>query len=171
MNRKSLKIDCAGDTAELRIAFDANSAQVESDRHEGVLEVTRSAVGELSADTEVGRRRLFWARDGDDVFVTVDGRSFRLNRHHAEHGAAGGTGADDDATHATMTAPMVGRVVKLNKAEGDTVEEGETVVVVEAMKMEHPLLAPFDGSVEQISCEEGQPVDMGDLLARLVRAE
>lgn len=63
-----------------------------------------------------------------------------------------------------LISPMPGQILKLLVNKGDTVKEGETVCVVEAMKMEHSLKSPFSGVVEQINCQEGQSVSLGDLL-------
>ena len=52
---------------------------------------------------------------------------------------------------------------------GDPITDG--VVVIEAMKMEHKLTAPFDAKVETLNAKEGQQVDMNELLAHLVRLE
>ena len=63
-----------------------------------------------------------------------------------------------------LVSPMPGQVLKLNVKKGDSVKEGQTVCVVEAMKMEHSLKSPFAGQVHQINCKEGQAVSLGDLL-------
>jgi len=67
-------------------------------------------------------------------------------------------------TDGDLTSPMPGQVLKLIVNQGDQVKKGETLCVVEAMKMEHSLKAPFDGEVEKISCTQGQAVSLGDLL-------
>ena len=63
-----------------------------------------------------------------------------------------------------LTSPMPGQVLKLFIQSGDSVKEGQTLCVVEAMKMEHSLKSPFSGTVSQINCSEGQSVSLGDLL-------
>ena len=67
-------------------------------------------------------------------------------------------------TDGDLTSPMPGQVLKLNVSAGDKVKKGETVCVVEAMKMEHSLKSPFDGEVKSIDCKKGQAVSLGDLL-------
>jgi acyl-CoA carboxylase subunit alpha len=64
-------------------------------------------------------------------------------------------------------APLPGAVTKVLVAVGDTVAEGEGLVVLEAMKMEHTLRAAGAGSVRRIVTEPGQQVDVGDLLVEL----
>lgn len=68
--------------------------------------------------------------------------------------------ADDDSTAAgRLTAPMPGKVVALRVAAGDNVKKGQPLVIVEAMKMEHTIVAPTDGVVEKIHAGVGTQVD------------
>jgi acetyl-CoA/propionyl-CoA carboxylase biotin carboxyl carrier protein len=70
--------------------------------------------------------------------------------------------------HAALLAPMPGRVVAVRAAAGATVEAHATVVVVEAMKMEHAVTTPIAGVLESLSVREGDQVQRGDLLAQVV---
>lgn len=67
-----------------------------------------------------------------------------------------------------VVAPMPGMVVKVEVVEGDVVQAGQGIVIVEAMKMENELKAAGDGSVAELYVNEGQAVELG---ARLVRLE
>jgi acetyl/propionyl-CoA carboxylase alpha subunit len=67
----------------------------------------------------------------------------------------------------TITASMPGTVIKVNVHEGSTVRAGATLVVLEAMKMETPLLAPFDATVKAVHVEEGDRVAGGAVLVEL----
>jgi biotin carboxyl carrier protein len=64
---------------------------------------------------------------------------------------------------------MTGRVVRVCKAEGQTVQEGESIIIMEAMKMEYRLAAPRSGQIESVGCREGEQVDLGRTLVRLRR--
>jgi len=66
-----------------------------------------------------------------------------------------------------IEAHITGTVWKVEVAVGDTVEEGDTVVILESMKMEMPVEAEDDGTVKEIRCEEGQAVSEGDTLVVL----
>ena len=68
---------------------------------------------------------------------------------------------------ANVEAHITGTVWKIEVEVGDTVEEGDTVVVLESMKMEMPVEAEDEGTVAEIRCEEGQPVSEGDTLVVL----
>ncbi len=67
--------------------------------------------------------------------------------------------------HGACVAPMPGKVVKLLVAEGQAVEAGEVLVILEAMKMEHSVKAPESGVVEKILVSEGEQVDVDAVLA------
>jgi len=59
---------------------------------------------------------------------------------------------------------MPGKVIAVDVAEGDAVTAGQRLMVLEAMKMEHALTAPFDGTVTQLSAEAGAQVQVDTLL-------
>ncbi len=63
-----------------------------------------------------------------------------------------------------LTAPMPGRIVSYEKQIGDRVEEGETVVILEAMKMENTLPAPISGVIKSINFKPGDAVSKNDIL-------
>jgi acetyl-CoA carboxylase biotin carboxyl carrier protein len=68
---------------------------------------------------------------------------------------------------AQVEAHITGTVWKIEVAVGDTVEEGDTVVILESMKMEMPVEAEDEGTVSRILVEEGQSVSEGDPLVEL----
>jgi acetyl-CoA carboxylase biotin carboxyl carrier protein len=66
-----------------------------------------------------------------------------------------------------IEAHITGTVWKVEVSVGQAVEEGDTVVILESMKMEMPVEAEDDGKVAEIRCEEGQSVSEGDVLVVL----
>lgn len=66
-----------------------------------------------------------------------------------------------------VSAHITGTVWKIEVKEGDKVTEGQTLVILESMKMEMPLEAPEDGTVEKIHVSESQAVNEGDVLVTL----
>jgi acetyl-CoA carboxylase biotin carboxyl carrier protein len=68
---------------------------------------------------------------------------------------------------ADVEAHITGTVWKIEVTVGDTVAEGDTVVILESMKMEMPVEAEDEGTVKRILVEEGQPVSEGDTLVVL----
>lgn len=66
-----------------------------------------------------------------------------------------------------VRAEMVANVWKIQVAVGDTVEEGDTLVILESMKMEIPVIAEVDGTISALGVSEGQVVQEGDLIAEI----
>jgi acetyl-CoA carboxylase biotin carboxyl carrier protein len=64
-----------------------------------------------------------------------------------------------------VTAHITGTVWKIEKKVGDVVAEGDTIVILESMKMEMPVEAPTGGKIAEIKIKEGQAVDEGAVLA------
>ncbi|MBV8779178.1 MAG: biotin/lipoyl-binding protein, partial [Alphaproteobacteria bacterium] len=93
---------------------------------------------------------------GDDIAVFAGGEGWRLTQVDP---LAPPEGADAHAGR--LAAPMPGRVVQLLVAAGDTVSRGQPLVVIEAMKMEHPLAAPRDGTVAEVRYAVGDLVEEG----------
>lgn len=76
------------------------------------------------------------------------------------HAAASGEGEDQEA-------PLQGNIWKIVASEGDEVAAGDTVIILEAMKMENEIVAPRDGVIGKIYVTEGQTVDTGEALYSL----
>ncbi len=68
---------------------------------------------------------------------------------------------------AEVRSPMAGTILELLVAQGDSVSEGDELLILESMKMEIPVEAEEGGTVASISCEQGQPVQEDDLLLTL----
>ena len=89
--------------------------------------------------------------------VFADGQAFAFERQSRGSGAAA---AGDGA----IVAPMPGKVIAVDVAEGDTVTAGQRLMVLEAMKMEHALTAPFNGTVTDLSAAAGSQVQVEAVL-------
>ena len=97
------------------------------------------------------------------TWVVIEGRRHQLDLRDPRNGRPG-NGAASRAGQATLKAPMPGKVVRLLVAEGDTVEAGQGVAVVEAMKMQNEMKAPRAGVVRAIKTKEGSTVAAGEAL-------
>lgn len=84
----------------------------------------------------------------------VDPRAWRGRKH----------GALEAEGRQQVVAPMPGKVVRLLVQVGDTVESGQGLFVVEAMKMQNEIHSPKSGTIERLHVKEGQPVNAGDVL-------
>lgn len=91
------------------------------------------------------------------ALVTKNGESFVIRLPRYEGGAA-------SAADGAILAPMPGKVIAVDVTEGDTVSSGQRLMVLEAMKMEHALTAPFDGTVTQLAASEGGQVQVEAVL-------
>ena len=101
----------------------------------------------------------------DAIFATMQGATWKFTTP-AVRGVAAGTAADG-----AILSPMPGRVTAVDVAAGDAVTKGQRLVTLEAMKMEHSLTAPFDGTVEELNATTGAQVSEGTVLVKVVRAE
>jgi 3-methylcrotonyl-CoA carboxylase alpha subunit len=104
----------------------------------------------------------WWASKHDAYFE--DGAAFVLPTYRAE-----GTG-QASAADGAIIAPMPGKVIAVDVSEGQTVTAGQRLLVLEAMKMEHALAAPFDGVVEGLTVNAGGQVQVEAVLCRVVPA-
>lgn len=77
-------------------------------------------------------------------------------------------GAVSDSGELSIKAPMPGLVVSIPVSEGQSVSAGQTVIVLESMKMQNELKAPREGVVQRISVQAGQSVEQGKLLVTMV---
>jgi acetyl-CoA/propionyl-CoA carboxylase biotin carboxyl carrier protein len=109
------------------------------------------------------------AEDPGGVWLGRDGDSWRVQVHDPVAAAlrlsAAGTGGD------ALTAPMPGTVTVVKVAKGDEVTAGQSLLVVEAMKMEHVITAPHDGTVAEIDVAAGATVAMDQVLAVVIPAD
>lgn len=108
------------------------------------------------------RRQHLAIRQSESLYLEWDGELRRVVRVdpieevEASHGHQGG-----------LTAPMNGSIVRVLVEAGQRVESGSTLVVLEAMKMEHSIRAPHDGVVKALYCYEGELVSEGTALVEL----
>lgn len=103
--------------------------------------------------------------DGDYLTLFHEGEQFICEQHRETFGS------DDHAADNSLTAPMNGAVVAVLVTSGQQVKAGETLVIMEAMKMEHSLKAPHDGTVSEIYFAEGDLVADGAELISLETME
>ena len=93
----------------------------------------------------------------ESALVVARGRTFMLSLRHDGPGHA-------SAADGAILAPMPGKVIALDVADGDSVTAGQRLMVLEAMKMEHALTAPFDGTVTELSASVGGQVQVEAVL-------
>jgi biotin carboxyl carrier protein len=119
--------------------------------------------------TVAGRsERVVVATHGDDVFIHLGGVAYQLRYEHPLDRLAmqAGGGADD-----SVRAPMPGSVVAVHVNEGDSVTKGQSLLVIESMKMETTIAAPRDGVIQAVQFGAGQTFDRDALLISLQAVE
>jgi biotin carboxyl carrier protein len=102
---------------------------------------------------------------GDEYRVLVDGRNYRVNLiDERRMRTSGGAAAGGTLGRQSVSVPMPGKVIAVLVAEGDTVEKGQGLVIVEAMKMENEVRSPIAGEVKEIKVKQGDTVEGGAAL-------
>ncbi|MEU5988009.1 biotin carboxylase N-terminal domain-containing protein [Spirillospora sp. NPDC047418] len=147
-----------GDPVEVRVQGRAASARVAI----GGGEPVAAALTGPFVLTYGGRTTSFEAaRDGGTLWLGRGGHAWALSEHVRAEGGAAAAAAGDGV----LRSPMPGTVLAVKAAEGDPVEAGQPLVVVEAMKMEHTVTAPLAGVVAQLPVRAGAQVALDAVLA------
>ena len=168
--RDWLHVNVNGADAALTIHRNGAQDRVEVAREEASATVTACAItigpnriaGSIdgttfSADYTMTEGRVWLAADGHHLEI----RSQDLLARDADHEGGGGM----------VRAPMSGKVIKIDVAPGASVSKGDRLAVLEAMKMEHSLVASADGTVRELGAGEGDQVDEGQMLITLEVAD
>ncbi len=146
----------AGPERELRIAGRSHRAAI-----------AEGAPGELLLTLDGRPARLRFARDaGGDLLVSWRGEAYRLGRP-APLSADSATRAGGGHDAASLAAPMPGTLVRVLVGEGEAVREGQALLILEAMKMEHTVVAPYAGTVRRLPFAQGSSVAGGAMLVEL----
>lgn len=130
------------------------------------VSINNRVSNELALVVNGARHSSHVTRHGSTRFVAIDGhvvafsapetnRAGRRRHHHGED---------------SLTASMPGQVRKVLVSEGDAVERGQALVILEAMKMEIRIAAPHAGRVSKVPVSEGEVVDRGQVLVELGEA-
>ena len=157
--RFALTLDIDGEEMTAAASLDGRTLKLEAET--GATSLTLTA---LSADriafVENGRTGVAdITRDGAVLFIDLGDGARRVEdlSRRAAVGAAGGDGV--------VRAPMAGSVIEVRVNEGDAVNKGDVLIVMEAMKMQHRLEAPIDGVVETLSIDVGAQTNIRDVVA------
>ena len=124
------------------------------------LQINIGAQQVTVAESEAAKSSAKVVADGEGFNLFTDRGVFRCSEVKPD------LGLQDNHTQGNLTAPMNGTVVTLLVESGTAVSKGETLMVMEAMKMEHAIIAPSDGTVTEFFYQKGDLVDGGaELLA------
>jgi biotin carboxyl carrier protein len=122
--------------------------------------VRRRAPGEIRLG-EDGARVAWVAASGDVRWVFLDGRAYEIEVERE------GRTRRPSAGQGSLSAPMPATVVRVEVSPGSLVHRGDTLIILEAMKMELPIRASSDGTVKSVSCKPGDLVQPGTALIEI----
>jgi len=126
-------------------------------------EILHAEIGKLDLLIDGQRVTAYVSSDNAKRWVTVNGQTFVLTK-------SSGARKGGHAHHAAgeLTAPMPGQVRAVNVSEGDAVTKGQTLLVLEAMKMEIRVQALQNGLVKKLLVKQGQTVEREQMLIEIV---
>lgn len=157
-----MKLKRTGDAREFDVEIIARDGAIVRARIDGVeviAEVEPLADGSTAIRVAGRRVRILGARTRNSILVAIGPASFEFVPIEGRAGASRhGLAAPE------VTAPMPGKVLKILVAEGDSVEHGQALAVLEAMKMETTLYAESAATVKKIHVSAGQMVDHGAVM-------
>lgn len=103
-------------------------------------------------------------KDGHTFEIEFAGQRFEVRVEDERERSIKGSLAAHEAGQASVRAPMPGLVLGIPLQVGDSVARGQTVVILEAMKMENDLPSPIAGKIKEVRVNQGQTVNQGDVL-------
>jgi len=127
-------------------------------------EISEFKILPLEAQTKAAADHLVAEINGKRFEILVHAPEPVVKRHRAKDALAGGSGG------VGLTSPMQGTVVKVAVTQGQSVEKGDLVVVLEAMKMEQPLMAHRSGVIANLNAVIGESVTSGAVLCDIIEA-
>lgn len=134
---------------------------VETELNASGAEITRLP-DRLLVKSKDGQHTAGVVRKGDDVLISYRGQSYSISRVKAGKGGANAAESGD------LRAPMPGMIVEVLVAAGDSVAKGQKLMILEAMKMQQPITAPFDGTVDRLGPAKGTQVSDGEFLVHVL---
>ena len=135
------------------------------------VDAKEASSGCLSILHEGYSRRIFVAEADGATYVDIGGMKIRLDELKEGDDKAGRAGGLGLGAGGALLMPMPGKVIKVNVSDGDAVEAGQTLIVIESMKMEQPIKTPVAGTVKKVHVTEGQQVDLQETLLEVEPAE
>jgi biotin carboxyl carrier protein len=161
----ALRIDGAPDRIEiLSLAPDCRFQLGDGPIREAQVEVPEPEVYSVLMDGRSYEARV--EEHPDALIIVTEGYRFEIEVRDPRRWSRKSAGRGVDGIQ-TVTAPMPGKVVRVMVAAGDSVEPGQGVIVVEAMKMQNEMRVPRAGKVLSVSVKEGATVVAGEVLATI----
>ena len=112
---------------------------------------------------------VYIAENAEEKYVFLKGFSYRFKEHVQEDRAKHASTDGGFISDGLISTPMPGKIVKVLVKEGDEVEEGQSLLILESMKMENDIASPFKGKVIKINIQTGDLAQPGESLIDLER--
>jgi acetyl-CoA/propionyl-CoA carboxylase biotin carboxyl carrier protein len=141
------------------------TAQLRVDGEDVELSVTSNDDDGVTFSTGADVHHGWYVVDGRTTWVCVDGETWPLVEEDIARRGVGRSASSNE-----VRSPMPGTVLRIRVTQGQSVRAGEALVVVSAMKMEHVLFAPRDGTAD-ILVREGDSVVVDEVVARLLPSD
>ena len=143
----------------------SNSFKMVSQEHSFEFELSLSGSAELHYKQSGIERTLVYAWSGRRLWMEAQGELYSWENSDPL------ASAEEEEDSGIIKAPMLGKIVAVHAKQGVRVAKGDLLLVIEAMKMEHPVLAMAEGTVEELHCAVGDQVKADQILGELVGFE
>jgi len=156
---------CADERFRVRVSISGEQVRLGwNDAHASEVTVLPSDGDEVQwrVQSEIHRARVH--RHPEGLAVSLPGSRFVLQPAVENYHVSGASGA---ASAGSLTAPMPGTILCVDVQPGQTVSRLDPLVIMEAMKMEHVVQAPFDGTVQEVLVQAGEVVPAATLLIQM----
>jgi acetyl/propionyl-CoA carboxylase alpha subunit len=149
---------------EVLLERDGDAYRATLDGETYPVEILDQQPGQISVRFAGRPMTLFFASDGSQKWLSLDGCTYRLEKPSPTRRARA---PGDSGGPESVRAPMPAQVRALQVAEGETVEKGQTLLLLEAMKMEIRIKAPSGGRVTRLLVASGQSVEKEQVLVEI----
>ena len=152
------------DKAELDVTvhFTQNARTLEWDDHAVTLRDMELSENRVTATVDGSRVKGFYAREDDQVWVMCESSTLKLTIRKRANSTGAGAASDG-----SVRSAMPGKITAILVSQGEKVEEGQPLLTLEAMKMEHTLTSPRSGVVGSFDIQTGQQVMEQELLMKI----
>lgn len=152
-NAEPLSISYERKQNQLELAYSSISSS---------LEILEWAPPQFRIRSEDQLFKGFYFKSKDFIDVHLPQGNFRIQFANSKKRRK-----SSHASEGELTAPMPGKVIKIQAREGDRVQPGDLLLILEAMKMEHKIVSPKEGVVRKICFKEGDRVSQGEELVEI----
>ncbi len=135
-----------------------------TDEGQNPVEINENTDGHISFIVNNREQRAQVIRDGQEYWIFLQGRTYHLSRHLSKASSGNVSAAGEQI----LRAPMPGQVRQLAVKQGDQVQAGDLLIVLEAMKMELRIEASMSGKIARMPIVKGDSVEKDQILVELI---